>query len=247
MAPPQTDGKVVVVQSYDGKLRGLDAADGSELWVYDSNLPVLTLRGTSTPIIYERKAIAAFGNGKVLALDLATGATRWEVRVAIAQGRSEIDRIVDIDGSMVLTGGSLYVVAYQGRVAAIDATSGRRLWQEDASSYVGVDQGFGNIYVADESGSVIAFQRSGQGVRWTQSVLAYRRLSSPKTVRGYVAVGDLDGYVHFLSQVDGQLVGRTRVGGDGIRADMLEDNNVLYVYENGGTLVALQVSSPDKK
>jgi outer membrane protein assembly factor BamB len=247
MAPPQTDGKVVVVQSYDGKLRGLDAADGSELWVYDSNLPVLTLRGTSTPIIYERKAIAAFGNGKVLALDLATGATRWEVRVAIAQGRSEIDRIVDIDGSMVLTGGSLYVVAYQGRLAAIDATSGRRIWQEDASSYVGVDQGFGNIYVADESGSVIAFQRSGQGVRWTQSVLAYRRLSSPKTVRGYVAVGDLDGYVHFLSQVDGQLVGRTRIGGDGIRADMLEDNNVLYVYENGGTLAALQVSGLDKK
>ncbi len=247
MAPPQTNGKIVVVQSYDGKLRGLDAADGRELWVYDSNLPVLTLRGTSTPIIFERRVIAAFGNGKVIAFDLATGAINWEVRVAIAQGRSEIDRIVDIDGSMALTGTNLYAVSYQGRLAAIDVNSGRKAWQEDTSSYVGVDQGFGNVYVADESGSVIAFQRSGQGVRWTQSALAYRRLSSPKTVRGYVAVGDLDGYVHFLSQVDGHFVGRTKIGSDGIRADMLTDNNILYVYENGGTLAALQVSSLDKK
>jgi outer membrane protein assembly factor BamB len=247
MAPPQTDGKIVVVQSYDGKLRGLDAADGRELWVYDSNLPVLTLRGTSTPIIFERRAIAAFGNGKVLALDLATGGIHWEVRVAIAQGRSEIDRIVDIDGSMALTGTSLYAVSYQGRLAAIDVNSGRRAWQEDASSYVGVDQGFGNVYVADETGSVIAFQRSGQGVRWTQSALAYRQLSSPKTVRGYVAVGDFEGYVHFLSQVDGHLAGRTKVGSNGIRADMLTDNNILYVYENGGKLAALQVSTLDKK
>ena len=247
MAPPQTNGKIVLVQSYDGKLRGLDADDGREIWVYDSNLPVLTLRGTSTPIIFERRAIAAFGNGKVIAFDLATGATQWEVRVAIAQGRSEIDRIVDIDGSMALTGTSLYAVSYQGRLAAIDVNSGRKAWQEDTSSYAGVDQGFGNVYVADESGSVIAFQRSGEGVRWTQSALEYRRLSSPKTVRGYVAVGDLDGYVHFLSQVDGNIVGRTRVGSDGIRADMLTDNNILYVYENGGTLAALQVSSLDKK
>ena len=247
MAPPQTNGKIVVVQSYDGKLRGLDAADGSELWVYDSNLPVLTLRGTSTPIIFERRAIAAFGNGKVLAFDLATGAINWEVRVAIAQGRSEIDRIVDIDGSMSLAGTSLYAVSYQGRLAAIDVVSGRKAWQEDASSYVGVDQGFGNVYVADERGSVIAFQRSGQGVRWTQSALAYRRLSAPKTVRGYVAVGDLDGYIHFLSQVDGHFVGRTKLGSSGIRADMLTDNNILYVYENGGTLAAYQVNSLDIK
>jgi outer membrane protein assembly factor BamB len=247
MAPPQTNGKIVVVQSYDGKLRGLDAADGRELWVYDSNLPVLTLRGTSTPIIFERRVIAGFGNGKVIGFDLATGAINWEVRVAIAQGRSEIDRIVDIDGSMALTGTSLYAVSYQGRLAAIDVNSGRKTWQVDASSYAGVDQGFGNVYVADENGSVIAFQRSGQGVRWTQSALAYRRLGSPKTVRGYVAVGDLDGYVHFLSQVDGHFVGRTKIGSDGIRADMLSDNNILYVYENGGTLAALQVSSLDKK
>ncbi len=247
MAPPQTNGKVVVVQSYDGKLQGLSADDGSELWVYESNIPVLTLRGTSTPIIYERLAIAGFANGKVIAFDIANGAVRWEARVMIAQGRSEIDRIADIDGTMVVMGTTLYVVSYQGRLAAIDIKSGRKVWQEDLSSYVGVDQGFGNIYVAEESGTISAFHRSGEGIRWQQPALAYRRLSAPRVIRGYVAVGDLDGYVHFLSQVDGHFVGRSKVGSNGIRADMLVKGNVIYVFENGGTLAALQVSSRDKK
>lgn len=247
MAPPQTNGKIVVVQSYDGKLQGLRIEDGSELWVYDSNLPVLTLRGTSTPIINERLVIAGFGNGKVLAFDISSGAIRWEARVAIAQGRSEIDRIVDIDGTMVLVSGTLFAASYQGRLAAIDIQSGRKVWQEDISSYVGLDQGFGNIYVAEESGTVSAFRRTGEGIRWQQPALSYRRLSAPRVIRGHVAVGDLDGYVHFLSQVDGHFVGRTKVGGDGIRADMLVENNLLYVFENGGTLAALQVTNLDKK
>ena len=247
MAPPQTNGKIVVVQSYDGKLQGLSIDDGSELWVYDSNLPVLTLRGTNTPIIYERLAIAGFSNGKVIAFDISNGAVRWEARVVIAQGRSEIDRIADIDGTMVLTGSTLFAVSYQGRLAAIDIKSGRKIWQENLSSYVGVDQGFGNVYVAEESGTITAFHRSGEGIRWQQPALSYRRLSAPRAIRGYVAVGDLDGYVHFLSQVDGHFAGRTKVGGGGIRADMLVVGNVLYVFENGGTLAALQVSSLDKK
>ncbi len=245
LAPPQTNGRVVVVQSYNGKLHGLDASDGSELWVYDSNLPVLTLRGTSTPIIFERFAIAAFGNGRVVALDLNTGAVRWEARVAIAQGRSEIDRIVDIDGNMLLAPPLLWAVSYQGRLAAIDLASGRKLRQEEVSSYVGLDQGFGNIYVTEESGTVIAFLRNSGGVRWEQGDLSFRQLSSPRAIKGYVAVADFRGYVHFLSQVDGRIVGRTRTDGDGVRADMIARDDVLYVFGNSGKLTALRVTARD--
>jgi len=247
LAPPQTNGKVVVVQSYDGVVQGLSAEDGSQMWLYDSNVPVLTLRGTSTPVIFERLVMVGFGNGKVLALDLETGAVRWEARVAIAQGRSEIDRIVDIDGTLLMVGSVVYAVSYQGRLAAIDVTSGRKLWQQEVSSYVGLDQGFGNIYVADEKGSVIAYYRNGQGVRWEQPALSYRRLSAPTAIKGYVAVGDLDGYVHFMSQVDGHFVGRVKVDGDGVRANMLAEDNILYVFGNSGTLAAYQVSSQDNK
>ena len=246
MAPPQTNGKVVVVQTYNGKIRGLSAQDGAELWVYDSNLPVLTLRGTSTPIIYEKFAIAAFGNGKVIAFDVDSGAVRWEARVAIAQGRSEIDRIVDVDGTMLRVGTSLFAVSYQGRVAAIDIGSGRKLWQEDISSYAGIGQGFGNIYIAEENGTVTAFHRNGQGIRWQQPQLSYRRLSAPRAIKGYVAVGDLEGYVHFLSQVDGQFAGRSKVDGSGVRADMLVVDDVIYVFGNSGTLAALQLTKLDR-
>ncbi len=247
LAPPQTNGRIVVVQSYNGKLHGLDATDGSILWAYDSNVPVLTLRGTSTPIIFERVAIAAFGNGKVVALDLENGGVRWEARVAIAQGRSEIDRIVDIDGAMLMVGPVVWAVSYQGRLAAIDAVSGRKLRQEEVSSYVGLDQGFGNIYVAEETGTVIAFYRNESGVRWEQGDLSNRRLSSPRAIKGHVAVADFEGYVHFLSQVDGRIVGRTRADGDGVRADMLAVDDVLYVYGNSGKLSAYRVSPRNDK
>ncbi|MCZ6830805.1 MAG: outer membrane protein assembly factor BamB [Gammaproteobacteria bacterium] len=246
LSAPQTNGQIVLVQSYDGRLQGLSASDGSELWVYGSNVPILTLRGTCTPIIEGRLAIAAFANGKVMALDVKTGAIRWEARAVIAQGRSEIDRIVDIDGHMLLVGNILYAVGYQGRLVALDVSTGRKMWQQDASSYVGLDQGFGNIYVADANGSVVAFHRSGQGVRWEQPALEYRRLSSPKTVKGYVTVADLDGYVHFLSQVDGHFVGRIKVDGDGVRGRMLAEEDILYVYGNGGKLVALRVSGREQ-
>jgi outer membrane protein assembly factor BamB len=245
LAAPQGNGRVVVVQTYDGKLHGRSAEDGSALWVYDSNLPVLTLRGTSTPVIAERAVLAAFANGKLMSFDLETGSLRWEARVAIAQGRSEIDRIVDIDGTLLVAGSLVYAASYRERVAGVDIATGRKVWQAEASSYVGLEQGFGNIYVSDISGTVLAFQRSGRGERWSQPALENRRLSAPKTVRGYVAVGDLQGYVHFMSQVDGTFVGRTRVDSSGVRANMLEDDNILYILGNSGKVVALQVTARD--
>ncbi len=243
LSPPQTNGDVVIVQSYDGRLRGLDVSDGSELWEYDSDLPVLTVRGTSTPIISGRLAIAGFASGKVIAFDLKTGSIRWEARVAIAQGRSEIDRIIDVDGEMLIANEVLYAVSYQGRLIAVDIPGGRKIWQQDASSSVGIDQGFGNIYVSEDSGSVVAFYRSGQGVRWQQPRLENRRLSAPKAVKGFVAVGDFEGYLHFLSQVDGRFVGREKIDGKGVRASMLSVDDVLYVYGNSGKLVALRVAA----
>jgi outer membrane protein assembly factor BamB len=243
LAPPQANGKVVVAQTYDGKLQGLDFHTGEILWTYDSNVPVLTIRGTSVPILRNGVVYAGFANGRVLAFDAQTGAIGWEVRVAISQGRSEIERIVDVDGTMVLAGNELYAASYQGRVVAIDAASGRKLWQQDVSSFSGVSQGFGNIYVADEDGTLTAYLRNGQGVRWTQAALGYRQLSRPTPVSSYVAVGDFEGYVHLLSQVDGEFAGRVKVDGDGVMADMLSDGNTLYVFGNSGKLAVYEITA----
>ena len=243
LAPPQGDGRVVVAQSYDGKLAGLDYDSGEKLWTYDSNVPVLTIRGTSTPILRNGVVYAGFANGRILALEAATGAVRWESRVAISQGRSEIERMVDIDGTMALLGNELYAASYQGRVVAINITDGRKLWQRNISSFSGVAQGFGNVYVVDEDGTITAYLRNGQGVRWQQDALGYRGLSRPTPVSSYLAVVDFEGYLHLISQVDGSFVGRERPDGDGARADMLSDGNVLYVFSNSGKLIAYEIAA----
>lgn len=245
LAAPQSDGRVVVAQTYEGKLQGLDFASGELLWTYDSNVPVLTLRGTSTPIIDDGIVYAGFANGRVLAFESQTGDIVWEVRVAISQGRSEIERIVDIDGSMMLAGKELYAASYQGRIVGVEVSSGRKFWQEDISSVSGVGLGFGNIYVADDTGSVFAFHRNGQGTRWTQDALGYRQLSRPTPVSSWVAVVDFEGYLHLMSQLDGEFVGRVKVDGDGARADMISEGNRLYVYGNSGKLVAYDIAAKD--
>lgn len=243
LAPPQGDGRVVVAQTYDGKLQGMDFDSGEKLWTYDSNVPVLTIRGTNTPILNNNIVYAGFANGRVLALNAETGAVQWEVRVAISQGRSEIERIVDVDGTMALVGSELYAASYQGRVVAIDVAAGRKIWQKDVSSFSGVSQGFGNVYVTDENGTLSAYLRNGQGLRWQQTALGYRELSRPTPVSSYVAVVDLEGIVHLMSQVDGEFVGRVKVGGGGARADMLSDGNLLYVYNNDGKLTAYEITA----
>ena len=245
MSTPQSNGEIVLVHTLDGKLQGLDFTSGEIIWTYDSNVPVLTLRGSSSPVVNGDAAYVGFANGRVQAFDIDSGGILWEVRVAIPQGRSEIERVVDIDGSLSLVGDELFAASYQGRIVGINVSDGRKLWQNDASSFSGVSQGFGNVYVADEDGTVYAYQRSGQGERWQQPALAYRGLSRPTPVSSYLAVADKEGYVHFMSQVDGQMVGRVKADGDGVRADMLSEDNVLYVYGNSGDLIAYEIKPKD--
>ncbi|PVZ12455.1 MULTISPECIES: outer membrane protein assembly factor BamB [unclassified Pseudomonas] len=239
LAPPANNGDVVVVQTQDDRVVGLDASTGEQRWVYDSTPAVLTLRGTGAPLVTNRLAIAGLSSGKVVALDISTGTPIWETRVAIPQGRSELDRVVDIDGGLLLSGGVVYVASYQGKMAGLDVDSGRTLWERDASSYAGVAQGFGSVYVAEASGTVEGVdERSTTGL-WSNDQLARRQLSAPEVYSSYIAVGDFEGYLHLLSQVDGRFVGRIRVDSDGLRARPLVDGDMIYVYGNSGKLEAL--------
>lgn len=241
LAPPQTDNERVYVQTFDGQVIALDAENGKRVWSYRHTVPVLTLRGTSTLKLYRGSVLAGFANGRVVSFDAETGAVRWNTRVSVAKGDSEIQRIIDIDGNMLEDNGVIYAVSYQGKIAAIDSSSGRRLWQNDASSYTGMSVGFGNIYVSGEDGSVTAFERSGQGARWAQTVLARRKVSGSATLSSYVIVGDIEGYLHALSQVDGHLAARTRVDSDGIQVDLQTIDDMVLVYSNGGKLVTYKL------
>lgn len=186
LAPPATNGDVVVVQTQDDRVIGLDASTGDRRWIYESTPAVLTLRGTGAPIVTNRLAVAGLSTGKVVALDTQNGVPVWEQRVAVPQGRSELDRVVDIDGGLLLSGGVLYVASYQGRVAGLELESGRVLWQRDASSYAGVAQGFGNVYVSLASGTVEGIDERSSSALWS-------RLAGPSPAVGTGSVLQLRG------------------------------------------------------
>ena len=241
LAPPAVNGDIVLVQTQDDRLIALDASTGSQRWIFENTPAVLTLRGTGSPVLTNRLAVAGLSTGKVIALDAQRGIPVWEQRVAIPQGRSELDRVVDIDGGLLLSGGTLYAVSYQGRVAALDLESGRMLWQREASSSVGVAQCFGTVYVNMASGTVEGIDERSASALWSNDALARRQLSAPEVFSSYVAFGDLEGYLHLISQVDGRFVGRIRIDSDGLRARPLVVGDWLYAYGNGGNLVALTI------
>lgn len=241
LSAPQTDGNIVAVTTFDGHIIGLDAKTGEKRWDYASTNAALPLRASAAPLIHDGMVFAGLANGKIAAVALDTGKPLWEVRVGTGQGSSEIERQVDVAGDLLVSDNVLFAVSFQGRITALDPRSGRRLWERNASSYVALSEGFNNIYVVGAGGGITAFAKNDQGVRWEQTALTRRQLSGSATWSNYVAVGDFEGYLHLLSQVDGHFVARTRVDSDGLRVAPLVVDDILYVYGNSGDLVAYRL------
>lgn len=245
VSTPTANNEIAVAHCIDGKIHAVSLADGKPVWTYDGNMPVLTLRGASAAVFEGDFVFVGLANGKLVGLDEQTGQVRWEGRVAIGQGKSEIERIVDIDAAPFISNDVIYVVSYQGRIMAFDLRSGRPMWSERESSYLSMAEGFGNIYVTTAKGALAAYTKQDGSIRWDQAALANRQLTAPVVVSSFLAVADYEGYVHLMSQVDGHLLGRVRTDGDGVRATLVADGDRLYVYGNGGQVWALQIQPDD--
>lgn len=241
LTPATIGARVVVVQSVDGRLTGLSAADGKRLWRHERTEPPLSLLGTARPVIVADAVLTGFASGKVVAVQVQTGKLLWELPVAQPQGRNEVERLVDVDVSPIVIGSVLYAASYQGKIIALDAQTGNIVWSRDVSTFSGMDADATNIYLTDDRGNVLAFdQRTGASV-WKQEQLRARQLNAPRIMAGLVAVGDFEGYVHWLSADDGHFVARHRVGGGAVRAQPLAHNDLLYVSSQSGKLAALRL------
>ena len=238
LSAPASNGKQVVVQTQDGHLEAYDADSGARLWGFEIEAPILTIRGTSSPTITDTMVMAAFANGKVYAFKAETGLLLWEARVAIPRGRTELERIVDIDGDLLLVDDVVYAASFQGRLGAFSRGTGRALWFQDVSSHQTPAYGLSQIYTTDEDDFVSAYRANSGQPLWTNEQMRYRQLSSPIVFGGYVAVADNDGYLHLLSQTDGSFAGRQKVDGSGVSANMLSNGDQLFVLANDGGLTA---------
>lgn len=241
VAPAVMTPDRVIVQSIDGKVASYDVLDGTRQWIYSASLPSLTLRGTSTPLVFDRFVLAGFANGRIALIGLDDGVVRFEQRVAAPKGDSDLDKLVDIDGAMALSGSVLYVVSYQGNVIALNLASGKPEWGKEASSAVGLTTGFGAVYVAQENGVLDAMDMDDGNPVWSIDSLKYRELSTPVILGSYVVVGDLDGYLHLVAQSDGRFVGRSKVDSEAIKAPVVVEGNRLYLMGNSGKLSAFEV------
>jgi outer membrane protein assembly factor BamB len=237
-AAPHTNGSVVVAQTTNGKLFGLDAKTGKQLWFYENPPPVLTLRGTASPIVTDTAVYAGFSNGRLMAFNPTNGLILWDQRVALPKGRSELERMVDIHSSPLINGGILYVGAYQGRIVALSRGTGSGIWAKDGSTSDNLAVGDGKLFVSDTEGKVIAFDANNGEVLWTNEKMLRRKLNGPQVFGNYLAVADFKGYLHILDQTTGEFAERIRVDRKGARAPMLTDGETLYIYTNRGKLIA---------
>jgi len=239
---PVISNGIVIVHCTDGTVVALNEKTGAKLWGYESNVPALSVRGTGTPVIAEDRVIGGYDSGKLIALRLNDGKYVWETGVAIPKGRSEVERLVDIDADATSVGGTIFVASYHGGVSAVSELDGEVLWQNDSvSSYTGLSNDWRYLYLSDSVGDVWQLeQRSGSSL-WKQKDLHQRQLSAPAAYENFVVVGDFEGYVHWLSTVDGRLLGREKVTDVPIDAKPVVTDNVVYVYAKDGTLAALKV------
>lgn len=237
--PRYYDG-TVIVRTSDHHIYGIDAADGRRKWSYERATPSLSLKTQAGIVVDSGAVYAGFPGGKLVAIRADNGKLVWEATVAQPKGVTEIERIADITSLPFVDGPLVYVVAYQGKVAAVDRQRGQVVWNRDISSYVGLTEDNNKVYLSHTMGSVYSLDSTNGKTFWRQGNLGYRNLTVPLPLSNVVAVGDLEGYIHLLSQDDGSFVGRLQLGSKPIMSLIAGSNaNQFFAQSRDGHLYAV--------
>jgi outer membrane protein assembly factor BamB len=242
LSAPAISEEVIVIRSVDGRLHGLDGHTGKELWSVEQQVPRLSLRGTATPIIAKEVAISGFDNGKVMAVSLRSGDTVWDTALASPHGRTELDRLVDIDSAVRTVGDNVFATGFQGRTAMLALDSGQIWWAHDMSSYEGLAVDAENLFVTQSDGIVVALRQRDGSELWRSQKLKLRRLSTPVLTSTAVVVADFQGYVHWLDKTSGELVARERVAKERVTNAPVAVGDTVVVLTDGGKMAAYRAT-----
>ena len=242
LAVPVVARGLVFIRTTDGKIIALNEQNGSVVWTVEQSVPALSIRGTGNPLVIDDTLVAGAANGKLGAFEISDGKALWEATIAMPSGRSEVERLVDLDADPVERRGAIFIASYQGGTSSVSETDGDVIWRNDSvSSYTGLSTDMRYIYISDTHGDVSQLDQRNGAALWKQKDLHNRRLTTAVAYDNYVVVGDFEGYVHWLSITDGRLMGRTQITKAPIENTPVVVDGTVYVYAKDGTLAALRV------
>jgi outer membrane protein assembly factor BamB len=248
LAAPAVGARHAYVRTVDGKLTALNLGDGSEAWFVQQTMPRLSVRGTGSPVLESNLVICGFDNGRVAAYDVNDGTQVWDLLLAPPSGRTEVERLSDLNATVRVLGDDVYAVGYQGRLSALARESGQVLWSREISSYSGLGADVGNLYVSTDAGEVVAVERTSGRELWRYSELRNRDLTAPAPFGSSVVVGDLEGYLHWFEAGTGKPEARVHAGDSRIASTPLVVNDLLYALTDAGDLVAFRdATKPQEK
>lgn len=246
ISSPLIAGDIAIVRSGNGQTAAFELADGKQRWNFVHDLPLLTMRGNSAPVLGANGLVyLGYEDGTLVALRAADGVKVWEQKVAEQEGRSDIDRLADIDGEVLAGPDGVYAASYKGKVGVFNPDNGNPGWTHSVVSYGGIAKAGDTLFVSDASGTVWGLDRNSGSALWKQEALDWRWLSTPAVQGGYVVVGDLDGYLHWLKPDNGAIVAREHLGGrhDAIRATpQVSSDGILVAVSTKGRLVAYRIN-----
>jgi len=237
LSAPTVARNRVLLRAVDGTLRALDAETGIQSWFVEQNVPRLSVRGTGSPVVAGSSVLAGFDNGKFMAVSLTDGEIIWEMFLSQPSGRTELDRMVDVDGKFGVIGKDVYVSSVHGRTVSMAVESGQILWSRDIASYSGLGLDWDTVYVSAEDSHVVAISRDKGAVLWRQEALKRRILTAPVPYGTTVVVGDFEGYVHWLSAATGEFVARVDAG-DAVQTAPIVLGDMIYVVTEDAILRA---------
>ncbi len=242
LSPPVISNQLAIVRAQDGRVYALDTSNGDRKWLFDTNIPNLTLRGNSTPIVRAGRVYIGFDNGKVAAIKQESGDVIWLQNVVDSKGKTELARIVDIDGDMALISTDLYLSSAVGKTIAVATESGRVMWSKDSGSAAGVSASRNHLYVVGKDSNVHALNRTDGTEEWKTTTYKNRLLNKPIFYLGDIIISDFEGYVHVLDGENGNTIARTRMGKLAFYSSPVGSGSILLAYNKDGTLTAFEYS-----
>ena len=233
LSPPANSGSHMIMHTIDGRITGYNSKTGERDWFHQTVLPSLTLRGTSRPFIEQGFIFTGFAGGKVAMIYPDSGAIRLELPITLNEGKSELERIVDIDGKPVIIEDLLISASYQGNITAINLRDGRPAWQEEISSVKDLVTNGNRVFAVDSRDIIKAFGTATGAIIWEQENLSLRNLTSPASISNLIAVGDYEGYIHLINAQTGNFEGREKVSRSPI-TEIVSKENFLLVADISG-------------